>query len=800
VALYGPKASNAHVSNVRERHFTGLAGEDKFVCGRQDSAAYRNIKDAASSPIRSEKDSRVILQFNGMSRLVAGVHHFVRSCSFLTSIFVVVMLFVTSVGLGQSTQDPRTLLHQVAEASRNLKTYRAEGHLAQDLDMGIAGGKENFAFHVVTRLPSQMRIEISGGRSFEDGLPFLAICDGKTGWVYYSKRNVYRKIEADSDLQGYCAPSLLSTFSQVDENLKTAVISGNDRSNFEGRSQSCVVVQAKYRAIDRFLITPGLVARVGRVSRTMCIEPTRKLILRDRLEADLEAGTDGGHVDETIAYDRIERDPEISASLFDFNPPTGAKLFQLPAAPAAKATPEPEPAPSHLSRVMARPEAIFETQPEYSQEAWDEGIQGKVILTARVETDGSIHDFKIEQSLGYGLDEKAIECVRKWRFKPATDDGKPVPGNAYVTMDFVLPDKRPAQPSSFTVSRPAPVPILSQDKFHLRGDRDEFFYAVAHALRAPDLCQRIDPMTEESSGNNWGGPRGMEITMLRSNCYYDLAVGLADVRLCDKVRPVRVNGYDGREFNPTYCRNQIPAGRTPREGPILPPETGIPDENLEGFVHIMQRLGFDDHVSDYVYKRNPRESPVTTAYERLKNDPEFLRRAQAGPSHEEPESPAKVRSGNALEYLYYLLAIDNGAPALCAKISPNATFGTKGLLRAACYRRIAVKRRDANLCMQMPSFGAFPAASRYYSREECDKSIHSGHDLLHRSDVVDYPPSEFPQREFLRDALRALAEVRHETAEESAKSFRISSGNRRVCTTFLVGSEVFGKSDTEQVE
>jgi hypothetical protein len=45
-----------------------------------------------------------------------------------------------------------------------------------------------------------------------------------------------------------------------------------------------------------------------------------------------------------------------------------------------------------------------------------------------------------------------------------------------------------------------------------------------------------------------------------------------------------------------------------------------------------------------------------------------------------------------------------------------------------------------------------------------------------------------------------LAEVRHETAEESAKSFRISSGNRRVCTTFLVGSEVIGKSDTEQVE
>jgi Transposase DDE domain len=52
----------------------------------------------------------------------------------------------------------------------------------------------------------------------------------------------------------------------------------------------------------------------------------------------------------------------------------------------------------------------------------------------------------------------------------------------------------------------------------------------------------------------------------------------------------------------------------------------------------------------------------------------------------------------------------------------------------------------------------------------------------------------------LSTTLQFLAEVRHETAEESAKSFKISSGNRRVCTTFLVGSEVFGKSDTEQVE
>jgi TonB family protein len=447
-------------------------------------------------PIRNEENSCVNSLLNNKARLV------------------IASFSLASLATPQTSQDPLTLLHQVAEASRNLKTYSAEGHITEDLDMGIIGGKENYTFHFTTRPPDQMRMEISGGESFEDGLPFLAICNGKTGWVYYSKKNIYEEIAAGGSAEDYCKPSLLTTSSHVDENVKSAVISGQDNSAFEGRLQSCVVVKANYRVIDQFLITPPLVARVGRVSRTMCIEPKRKLILRDHLEADIVASTDGGHVNETITYDRIEPDSEFPASHFDFHPPQGAKLFAPPAAPAAKASRQPERAPSNFSHIMARPESIFETKPEYSQEAWDEGIQGQIILTVRVETDGSMHGFKIHQSLGYGLDEKAIECVRQWRFKPATDDGKPVPGSAYITMEFVLPDTRPAQPSSFPVSRPAPLPILPQGKLHPRSDRDEFFYAVAHALRAPDLCQRIDPMTQESGGNSWGGPRGMEIETL----------------------------------------------------------------------------------------------------------------------------------------------------------------------------------------------------------------------------------------------------------------------------------------------
>jgi hypothetical protein len=50
------------------------------------------------------------------------------------------------------------------------------------------------------------------------------------------------------------------------------------------------------------------------------------------------------------------------------------------------------------------------------------------------------------------------------------------------------------------------------------------------------------------------------------------------------------------------------------------------------------------------------------------------------------------------------------------------------------------------------------------------------------------------------DTIAQLAEVGHERIQESVQSFRISSGYGRVCTTFLVGSEVFGNRDAEQVE
>ncbi len=77
-------------------------------------------------------------------------------------------------------------------------------------------------------------------------------------------------------------------------------------------------------------------------------------------------------------------------------------------------------------------------KPPYSEEGYKLKIQGTVLLQMVVRADGSTDSFKILRGLGYGLDEAAIDTVRKWRFRPGYKDGKPVDVYAQVEVNFRL--------------------------------------------------------------------------------------------------------------------------------------------------------------------------------------------------------------------------------------------------------------------------------------------------------------------------------------------------------------------------
>ncbi len=87
---------------------------------------------------------------------------------------------------------------------------------------------------------------------------------------------------------------------------------------------------------------------------------------------------------------------------------------------------------------VSAPRALFAPDPEYSEEARKAKFQGTVVLWVVVGPDGRPHDIRVQRSLGMGLDEKAMDAVRTWKFDPARKDGQPVAVQINVEVNFRL--------------------------------------------------------------------------------------------------------------------------------------------------------------------------------------------------------------------------------------------------------------------------------------------------------------------------------------------------------------------------
>jgi TonB family protein len=87
---------------------------------------------------------------------------------------------------------------------------------------------------------------------------------------------------------------------------------------------------------------------------------------------------------------------------------------------------------------VTAPRATYAPPAEFSDQARQAKYQGTVVLMATVSSSGKVTDVRIVSALGMGLDEKAIEAVRRWKFKPATKDGKAVAVTVAVEVAFHL--------------------------------------------------------------------------------------------------------------------------------------------------------------------------------------------------------------------------------------------------------------------------------------------------------------------------------------------------------------------------
>src|SRR5579872_991167 len=87
---------------------------------------------------------------------------------------------------------------------------------------------------------------------------------------------------------------------------------------------------------------------------------------------------------------------------------------------------------------VTAPSLLSKVEPEYSEEARKAKYQGTVLLYVEVDPTGKAVNPRVVRSLGLGLDEKAIEAVRKWKFRPGYKDGKAVTVAATIEVNFRL--------------------------------------------------------------------------------------------------------------------------------------------------------------------------------------------------------------------------------------------------------------------------------------------------------------------------------------------------------------------------
>lgn len=109
-------------------------------------------------------------------------------------------------------------------------------------------------------------------------------------------------------------------------------------------------------------------------------------------------------------------------------------IFDIPAGPPPS---EPE-GPIHVGGDVKAPVKVNAPQPQYTEIARKARIQGVVIVQAIINKQGEVTDVKVLKGLPMGLDEAAVDAIRKWRFEPATLNGKPVDVYYNLTVNFTL--------------------------------------------------------------------------------------------------------------------------------------------------------------------------------------------------------------------------------------------------------------------------------------------------------------------------------------------------------------------------
>ncbi|MGA7158376.1 MAG: M56 family metallopeptidase [Acidobacteriaceae bacterium] len=130
----------------------------------------------------------------------------------------------------------------------------------------------------------------------------------------------------------------------------------------------------------------------------------------------------------------VEVDTHITVN-FALNPEPKPEPSPDPSSAHATASSD---SPMHIGGEVTRPVVLNQVEPEYSKQAKAAKFSGDVEVYLVVDKEGHPANVRVVKGVGMGLDEKAVEAVRQYRFKPATLDGRPVPVDLYIDVNFKI--------------------------------------------------------------------------------------------------------------------------------------------------------------------------------------------------------------------------------------------------------------------------------------------------------------------------------------------------------------------------
>ena len=121
-------------------------------------------------------------------------------------------------------------------------------------------------------------------------------------------------------------------------------------------------------------------------------------------------------------------------------PPSVEPVAQRPAAPTPiyPLPPDPDEPPPDFVPVDRMAEAIERPAPEYPAAARRAGVEGRVIVRAWVDAEGTVREVQVLAGLDPLVDQAAVEAVERWTFSPALKEGRPVPVWVTVPLTFRL--------------------------------------------------------------------------------------------------------------------------------------------------------------------------------------------------------------------------------------------------------------------------------------------------------------------------------------------------------------------------